>query len=92
MYQSTVNGFVYEQYRQIIVNKDIQIKKTYTEAYRSPGQVVSYHHSKELDVVHLANISSIEVDGHVFSSFLSEVKSQFFNFAIDGSRESSMET
>eukprot|EP00061_Rhincodon_typus_P002557 g17880.t1 len=47
----------------------------------SPGQVVSYRHSEGLDGLHLLNLSSINVDGGVFSSFLSEVDDQFFSFA-----------
>eukprot|EP00061_Rhincodon_typus_P011098 g35873.t1 len=28
----------------------------------SPGQVVGYHHSKELDALHPLNLSSVDVD------------------------------
>eukprot|EP00061_Rhincodon_typus_P001732 g15607.t1 len=46
----------------------------------SPEQVIRYHHSEELDVLHPLNLSSDDVDGGVFSSFLSEVSDQFFSF------------
>eukprot|EP00061_Rhincodon_typus_P012024 g37474.t1 len=42
------------------------------------GQVVGYHHSLELDAFNLLNLYSVDVDGGVFSSFLSEVNDQFF--------------
>eukprot|EP00061_Rhincodon_typus_P016869 g45308.t1 len=38
----------------------------------SPRQVISYCHTGELDALHSLNLSSIDVDGGVFSSFLSE--------------------
>eukprot|EP00061_Rhincodon_typus_P000133 g10609.t1 len=47
----------------------------------SPGQVIGYRHSEELDAVHYLNLSSVDVDGGGFSSFLSEVDDQFFSFA-----------
>eukprot|EP00061_Rhincodon_typus_P004624 g23030.t1 len=44
------------------------------------GQVVGYCQSEERDALHPLNLSSIDVDGGVFS-FLSEVDDQFFGFA-----------
>eukprot|EP00061_Rhincodon_typus_P010993 g35678.t1 len=45
----------------------------------SPGQVVGYRHSEELDAVNPLNLSSVDVDGDVFSSFLSEAISNSLN-------------
>eukprot|EP00061_Rhincodon_typus_P005284 g24596.t1 len=47
----------------------------------SPGQVVGYRHSEELDALYPLNLSSVDVDGGMFSSYLSEVDDQFFSFA-----------
>eukprot|EP00061_Rhincodon_typus_P011042 g35770.t1 len=46
----------------------------------SPGQVVGYRHSEELDALHPLKLSSADVGWGVFS-FLSEVNDQFFSFA-----------
>eukprot|EP00061_Rhincodon_typus_P007026 g28283.t1 len=48
---------------------------------------VGYCHSNKLDTFHPLNLSSVDVDGGVFSSFLSEVNDEFFSFA-DIERES----
>eukprot|EP00061_Rhincodon_typus_P004206 g22002.t1 len=37
--------------------------------------------TEELDALHPLNFSSVDVDGGMFSSFLSEVNDQFFSFA-----------
>eukprot|EP00061_Rhincodon_typus_P001135 g13834.t1 len=47
----------------------------------SPGQVIGYRHSEELDALHHLNLNSVDVDGGMFSSLLSEVYDQFFSFA-----------
>eukprot|EP00061_Rhincodon_typus_P017937 g46877.t1 len=46
----------------------------------SPGKIIDYHHSEELDTVHPFNLSPVDVDGCMFS-FLSEVDDQFFSCA-----------
>eukprot|EP00061_Rhincodon_typus_P003788 g20968.t1 len=46
----------------------------------SPGQVIGYCHSEELDALHPVNLSSIDVDGGVFSSFISKLYDQSFSF------------
>eukprot|EP00061_Rhincodon_typus_P006176 g26530.t1 len=51
---------------------------TFTE--KSPGQVVGYRHSEELDALHSLKLSSVDADGGVFSYFLPEVNDQFFSF------------